>query len=507
LEKTSGARSTFWTETAPSPAGRRLTQSLDADVCVVGAGISGLTTAYLLAKAGKTVVVLEDGEIGSGETGRTTAHLVNALDDRYEEIARLHGEEGARLAADSHTQAISQIEIIVNMEQIACDFERLPGYLFLGPDDDPAILDGEYDAAQRAGLRGVQKMVRAPLASFDTGPCLHFPDQGQFHPMKYLAGLARAIAGRRGQIFTGAHAAEIEGGDRARITTADGVVVTAGAVVVATNTPVNDLVTMHTKQAAYRTYVVGLPIDTGAVPRALYWDTPHPYHYVRVAAEVSGAEVLIVGGEDHKTGQAHDTDERFARLETWTRERFPVRGASTYRWSGQVMEPVDGMAFIGANPGDAKNVFIVTGDSGNGMTHGTIAGILLTDLILGRKNPWAALYDPARVTLRAAGQFLKENLNVAAQYGDLVTAGDLESADQLRAGEGAIIRRGVKKIAAFRDVRGTLHEFSAACPHLGCIVQWNGTEKTWDCPCHGSRFDAQGSVLNGPAITGLRRTD
>jgi Rieske Fe-S protein len=213
--------------------------------------------------------------------------------------------------------------------------------------------------------------------------------------------------------------------------------------------------------------------------------------------------VLIVGGEDHKTGQADDADERFDRLERWARARFPTAGAVEYRWSGQVLEPVDYMGFIGRNPGD-RRTYIATGDSGNGMTHGTIAGILLTDLILGRENPWATLYDPARKSLRATMEFLKENVNVAAQYVELVTPGDADSPADVAPESGAVLRRGTKKVAVYRDAAGTLHTCSAICTHLGCVVHWNDTEKTWDCPCHGSRFDRFGKVVNGPAIADLQ---
>jgi glycine/D-amino acid oxidase-like deaminating enzyme/nitrite reductase/ring-hydroxylating ferredoxin subunit len=506
MTDSSGARDSVWLKTADVPRRSGLSKDESTDVCIVGAGISGLSTAYLLTRAGKSVIVLEDGEIGSGETSRTTAHLVNALDDRYTEIERLHGQEGSRRAAESHTRAIDQIEAIVREEQIDCDFSRLDGHLFVPPGDDPSQLDEELAAAHRAGLHQVHKISRAPLPSFDTGPCLRFPLQAQFHPLKYLAGLVSAIERRGGRILTQTHAGEINGGQTARITTSAGIV-TAKAVVVATNTPVNDIVTIHTKQAAYRTFVVGFRVSRGSVPRALYWDTPDPYHYVRLVHETAEGDVLIVGGEDHKTGQEDDAGERFKRLTAWTRERFPITGDAVYSWSGQIMEPIDGLAFIGQNPGDAKNVYIATGDSGNGMTHGTIAGILLTDLILGRDNPWATLYDPSRITLRAASEFAKENLNVAVQYADLVTGGEIDSTEQLAADSGAVIRRGLNKIAAYRDPNGQIHELSAICPHLGCIVQWNSSEKTWDCPCHGSRFGPQGKVLNGPAITGLHRSE
>jgi Rieske Fe-S protein len=236
----------------------------------------------------------------------------------------------------------------------------------------------------------------------------------------------------------------------------------------------------------------------------LLWDTPDPYHYVRLQGVAGEAhEFLIVGGEDHKTGQADDFEARFAAVERWTRERFPMVEEIPLRWSGQIMEPIDALAFIGRNPGE-DNVYIATGDSGNGMTHGTIAGMLISDLIAGRANPWATLYDPSRRSLRAAKEFARENLNVAVQYADHVTAGDVKSVDEIATGGAAIVRRGTKQVAVYRDLAGTLHEHSAVCTHLGCVISWNATEQSWDCPCHGSRFDKiDGHVLNGPAIVGL----
>jgi glycine/D-amino acid oxidase-like deaminating enzyme/nitrite reductase/ring-hydroxylating ferredoxin subunit len=493
-----------WTATAKLPSYAPLTLDTAADVCVIGAGISGLTTAYLLTQVGKTVVVLDDGAIGSGMTSVTTAHLVNALDDRFMDLERLHGERGARLAAESHTRAIDQIETIVARERIACDFTRLDGYLIRGPEHDEDYLDLELETVHRAGLHNVAKVARAPI-SYDTKPCLRFPNQAQFHPLKYLAGLAQAIEKAGGRIFTGTHATKVDGGTHASVSTNSGNVA-ATAIVVATNTPVNDLVVVHTKQAPYMTYVIGARVPKNSVPLMLMWDTSDPYHYLRILQGVDADhDLLIVGGEDHKTGQADDIDERHARIEQWTRQRFPSMRDVAYRWAGQVMEPVDSLAFIGHNPLDKDNVYTVTGDSGNGMTHGTIAGILITDLILGRHNPWQSLYDPGRVTLRATKEFAKEAVNMAAQYTDWVTGGDVSSPDQIEKGAGAVIRRGALKVAVYKDPTGALHERSAICPHLGCIVQWNPAEKTWDCPCHGSRFDKFGEVINGPANTGLPR--
>lgn len=491
--------------------------ALSADVCIIGAGIAGLTTAYQLAYAGQKVLVLEAGRgVGEGETSRTTAQLASEIDDRYVEIERLHGAKGARLAAESQQAAIDFIERTVAEETIDCGFERLPGYLFLGPPDSPELLSREAGAAAQAGVP-VESLSQMPLpeGAAQPGPCLKFPRQGQFDPLRYLAGLARAVRRMGGQICTGVRAGKIDsyqGGARVEFSDAadDRVVrgeVRARAVVVATNTPYNDRVVMHTKQGAYRSYVVALRVPKGSVERALYWDTADPYHYVRLQADDAGhegTELLLVGGEDHKTGQEDlPHGERYLRLETWARRFFPVAGEVVYRWSGQVMEPEDGLPFIGRNPLDGAPVYIATGDSGMGMTNGTVAGILLADLILERPNPWTTLYDPARKTLGSLGEFLHENLNTGKQYLDLVTPGDVGSVDDILPRTGAILRRGLKKLAVYKDEAGNVHCRSAICPHLGGVVRWNAEAKSWDCPCHGSRFDTEGAVLNGPSPSGL----
>jgi glycine/D-amino acid oxidase-like deaminating enzyme/nitrite reductase/ring-hydroxylating ferredoxin subunit len=501
MKEGSSVTPSVWIGSVQLPLRASLTSDVTADVCIVGAGISGLTTAYLLSEEGQAVVVLDDGPIAGGETSHTTAHLVNALDDRYFELARLHGEKGARLAAESHSAAIDLIETIIAKENIECEFERLDGYLFVPPGESTEVLEKELAAAHRAGLKDVERIARAPIDKFDSGPCLRFPRQAQFNPLKYLAAVSQAIENKGGYIFNDTHAEEFKDGSPATVKTSTGLVISAHAIVVATNTPVNDWVTIHTKQAAYRTYVIGMQVSKGTVTKALFWDTPDPYHYVRLQIE-GDHEILIVGGEDHKTGQADDAEERFKRLEDWTRARFSSAQNVEFRWSGQVMEPVDSLAFIGRNPGDKK---YLGGhwDSGNGMTHGTIAGILLTDLIRGTENEWEKLYDPCRISLRAAPDFIKENLNVAVQFADYATPGEVGDGRAIAAGTGALVRHGLTKKAVYRDPRGTLSERTSVCPHLGCIVGWNSVEKTWDCPCHGSRFDPQGRVVNGPANTGL----
>jgi glycine/D-amino acid oxidase-like deaminating enzyme/nitrite reductase/ring-hydroxylating ferredoxin subunit len=487
----------LWTASAQTPLCAPLAEDVHVQVCVVGAGIAGMTTAYLLARAGKSVALLDDGPIGGGMTQMTSGHLTNMMDDRYFDLERLHGRRGARLAAESHTAAIDRIEAIVRDEGIECQLERVDGFLFLAEGDKPEVLERELAAAHRAGLQAVRKLERAPYASFDTGPCLRFPKQAQFHPLMYLAGLAHALQRAGGRIYTGSHADPIAGGTPALVHVGPHLV-TADAVVVATNVPVNDRLAIHTKQAPYMTYVVAGRVPRGAVPAVLSWDTGDPYHYVRVAP-FGDDDLLIVGGEDHKSGQAHDAVERHARLEAWTRERFPMVRELALRWSGQIMETVDYLAFTGRNPMDERNVYVHTGDSGMGLTHGTIAGMLLCDLILGRDNPWAGLYDPTRKTVGAAREFTAENLNVARQYADWLTPGEVRSAAEVAPDSGAVMRRGLHKLAVYRDAQGAVHERSATCPHLGCIVHWNDAGKTWDCPCHGSRFDPHGHVINGPA--------
>lgn len=508
----------IWMDTVQIPLRPVLSTNPKVDVCVIGAGMAGMNCAYLLAKAGKSVMVLEDGSIGAGMTGVTTAHLTNALDDRYFELERYHGAAGIAHAADSHTAAIERFETIIREENIECDFFRLDGYLFAPPNDESEDLEKEFEALQRAGLHEVEMIDAAPIAGYSTGRALRFPQQAQFHPLKYLNGLASAIERLGGRICCNTHVVEVTGGAEAQVKTREGRIVRCEAIIVATNVPINNRLVIHTKQAPYTTYVVALEVPEGSVVPALYWDTRQtaddnsshaPYHYVRLlkGATPTGSkrDLLVVGGEDHKTGQPdRSADECFDRLIGWAKERWPDAGSAIYKWSGQVMEPADGMAFIGRNPMDKDDVYVVTGDSGNGMTHGMVAGILLTDLIMGRENPWKELYEPGRVKLKTTPDFIRENANVVGQLasGHLGPADKDDEAD-IPLGEGAVIRRGLKRIAVYKDDSGQTHAMSAACPHLGCVVAWNGVEKTWDCPCHGSRFDCSGEVINGPANTAL----
>lgn len=353
---TSGENISYWIDSVKPLEFETLNKSIEADILIIGGGIAGLTTAYQLLRSGRNITLMEDGLIGSGESGRTTAHLTCALDDRYYEIQKAFGEEGSKIAAESHIAAINFIEQIIKQESIDCDFERIDGFL-------TQKLDNTYD-------------------------------------------------------------------------------------------------------------------------------------------------LLIVGGEDHKTGQADaeaiPEDERYKALIDWTREHFPMAEELIYRWSGQVMEPVDHLAFIGKNPGD-DNIYIITGDSGNGMTHGTIGAIIVSDLIQGMENKWAELYSPKRSPLKTPKTFFTEMFNMVRQYGDYITKADIGDVSELEPGQGAVLSKGFKRLAIYKDENNGIHAFSAVCPHMGCMVQWNAEEKSFDCPCHGSRFTKEGDVINGPATIGLAK--
>lgn len=511
---TSGKNKSFWTTSTDSIAFKKLNKNIETEILIVGGGIAGLTTAYCLLKAGRQVVLIEDGFIGSGETGRTTAHLTCALDDRYFELENTFGEEKAILAANSHMSAIQWIANTVKHEKIDCHFKTVNGYLFLSENDKKETLDKEYTATKRVGLLTEMLQQVPELANEKGKSCIKFPKQGQFHIMKYLKGLVEVIVSMGGKIYTETKAKNITK-DGAK---ANGHEIKAQHIVVATNTPVNDWVTMHTKQWPYRTYVIGAKVPKGKLPYALWWDTGDtkskwivsPYHYVRLEEFNSKFDLLISGGEDHKVGQADDEqipeEERYTNLIEWTKKRFPDMEDIEYKWSGQVMEPIDSLAFIGKNPGD-ENIYIITGDSGNGMTHGTLGGIIITDLITGKENPWAELYSPSRITLETTGDYLHEAASMAAQYSDWITKEDVKDATELQPGQGGIISSGLTKIAAYRDEQNKLHTCTAVCPHLGGILHWNADEKSFDCPVHGSRFTPEGKIINGPAISDLKKLE
>jgi len=465
--------------------------------------MAGLLCALELAERGRSVIVVERSHVGAGDTSATTAHLSAVLDHRYFELANMHGADAARLIATSHMRGIAHLERVVNAYQIECGFQRLNGFLCAGNAAQEKELVREHAAASAAGLN-CELVRRAPL-SLTGGPALRFPNQAQFDPLQFLAGVLEALKKKGVQLYAPVTVNEFDTSSKGEVTlgTAQGKRIRASQVVVATHTPVNDVTTMHTKQAAYRTYAIAF--ETVQAPATLAWDMEDPYHYARLGIDAETERpVLIIGGEDHRVGQDDDADNHFPRLETWARERFPAAGNIVCQWSGQVFEPSDGIGFIGKNPGEDR-VLILTGFSGNGMTHSALSAELIADLMGGVSHPFAAVYDPKRKpsSASALASYVQENLNIAKQYADWIAPAEVETADQIARGEGAVLRRGLHRVAVYVDEAGSKHELSATCPHLGGVVAWNSAEKSWDCPCHGSRFDCHGKVVTGPAVSDL----
>jgi glycine/D-amino acid oxidase-like deaminating enzyme/nitrite reductase/ring-hydroxylating ferredoxin subunit len=492
----------IWMDTDVASGAPSLDDKVRADTVIIGSGIAGLSTAYELAAAGQSVIVLDRGAIGSGMTARTTAHLAPICDDSLDGSITMRGEALARGFYESQAAGVDRIEQIQRDEGIACEFRRVDGYLFPGPGTEESFLSKEVDAARVLGVP-VERVTGVPFRGQQNVPALRYPRQATFHPLQYLRGLAEAITARKGRLFAQTCVTEVaEASAGVLVKTAAGYDVSADAAVVATNSPINDRLAIHTKQAPYRTYAMALTIPRNELPDALYWDTLDPYHYVRLTPGRGSHDYLIVGGADHKTGEADDAEVRFEALEAWIRNLVPELGEVTHRWSGQVMETIDYCGFIGRNPG-SERIYVATGDSGQGMTHGAASAPINSALILGRDCPWIDVYDPSRTNVRGIQDFVSENLTAVKNFAEYLAPGEITSVDELKAGEGAIVRDGLTKIAAYRDDLGYLHQVSAKCTHVGCHVHWNSFERCWDCPCHGSHFATDGTALNGPAISPL----
>jgi glycine/D-amino acid oxidase-like deaminating enzyme/nitrite reductase/ring-hydroxylating ferredoxin subunit len=465
------------------------------DVIIVGAGITGLTTALLLQRQGLRTVVIEQQQIGGGETGRTSAHLTEYVDGGYAQIISDFGDEAAQAVARSHREAIQLIASMAT--ECACDFESTSGFLYT--EHDAEALLPELDAARSAGVTA-RWVDRAPLP-FHSAAAIEFPEQAQFHPRKYLAGLVRMYAEAGGNISERAHVRSIEEEEgRCRVLT-DRWASYADHVVVATDASIVGGALLDTKLRANRTYLMAAKVPDSQLAGGIFWDLAEPYHYIRTAITREGPVVLI-GGEDHRTGA--DTEaEAIERLEQYARERFVIE-RNVSAWSGQIMEPVDGLPYIGPRD-EGSRVYLATGYSGNGLTFGSVAAQVLADLIRGISNPFAEIYSPQR-TLgpRQWAKYAAQNLPAAwTLVSDSFPHPRAATLEGLKPGEGRVVRVNGETVAAARDANGMLHMVSPTCTHMGCEVSWNVVEQTWDCPCHGSRYSVDGDVIHGPALVPL----
>ncbi len=500
----------IWIDTAPVPHRPALSGDVSVDVCVIGGGITGLTSARLLKRAGMTVAVVDALSIGGGESGHTTAHLATHHDLYYRDTISKFGEDEARLVLESRRAAIAQIEAFVADEGIRCHYERVPAYLFSEQSGDVSELRDELEACNRIGMH-VEWVDTIP-ARFPVAGAIRFPNQAQFHPLEYLRGLSDRVSGNGSHLFEHTRVTSIDYGSPCRVHTATGSI-TCKHVILASNSPLNAMGLLITKIAAYRTYAMAFHVDPASAPLALLWDSGDPYHYVRMHRS-GETTFLIVGGEDHKVGSKendaptdHQTtaDAAWRRIEGWTRGRFAV-GEIAAKWSGQILEPADGLPYIGKYD---ENAWVATGFSGDGMTNGTMAAMLLTQEILGERTAIAKVYDSKRMPTRGAGEYVRENVDFPKHLvTDRVRRADTEQFRMVAPGEGKIVRMGKEKLAVFRDNDGSVHAFSPVCTHMGCHVRWNDAESSWDCPCHGSRYDARsGEPLNGPATMALHAKD
>jgi glycine/D-amino acid oxidase-like deaminating enzyme/nitrite reductase/ring-hydroxylating ferredoxin subunit len=491
------ASKSLWIADTRYPRFPPLKGDLSVDVAVVGAGITGLTAATLLKAAGKTVAVIEAQRVAEGVTGYTTAHLTEVVDASFGTLLSHFGEDGARLAVEATRASLDRIAAFVREGGIECGFRTVPGFYYTEDPERVEDVRKEHEAALRVGLRSTFT-EDVPLP-FPVAAGMRLDGQARFHVRQYLLPLLKGIPGAGCHVFEGTRVMDVHDGEPCRLETETGTI-TARDVVVATHVPLNKLF-LQTKLAHYRSYVLACR-TFGAVPDGLFWDDEDPYHYIR-AQEAEGGTLLIVGGEDHKTGQEEDTDGCFRSLLEYARARFDVR-AVAYRWSAQVAEPVDGLPFIGRNS-LSSHVYVGTGYSGTGMTFGTLAAMISSGLILGRENAWARLFDATRVKpLAGAKEFVRENVDFPAHLvGDRLKKAEGDSFADVARGEGKLVEVGGKKVAASRDASGVVHALDPVCTHMGCLVQWNGAEKSWDCPCHGSRFDTNGEVINGPAMKAL----
>jgi glycine/D-amino acid oxidase-like deaminating enzyme/nitrite reductase/ring-hydroxylating ferredoxin subunit len=485
---------TLWWKTVEMPEYPALDGDTRVDVVVVGAGITGLTAARLLVKEGKRVMVLEQGRVGSGTTGGTTAHVTQVPDLRFRDLRSKWGIDDLRTVVDSSRTALERIASLVEEDAIDCDFARIPAYLYSESADELSKLEEEAAAAREAGMAA--ELVRSLPLPFPVAAAVRYEDQARFHPLRYLASLARTVHRNGGRIHERTRVMEVDAGEPCRVRTERGTV-TADAVLFATHTPAGFSV-LHAELEPLRSYVMAVKLRSGEPPEGLFFDTADPYHYTR-----RQGDLLLVGGKDHKTGEDHKPEQSYQALEEYVRQHWDV-GSIDSRWSAQFYDPPDGLPMIGRAL-TSGHVFVATGYSGVGMVFGTLGGMLLADFALERESPWAEVYRPSRVKPLAAGpHVLKMNLEAGAAFvKDRFTTPKVETVSEIPPGEGRVVEIGGQRAAVYRDESGAVQAVSAVCTHAGCLVHWNAAEKSWDCPCHGSRFATDGGVLEGPAVKGL----
>ena len=514
---TSGEKDPVWVHSMPYskyPEVAPLDHDIETDVCIIGSGVAGLSLSYELVTRGRKVTMIEARHILSGETGRTSGHLSNALDDGYVQIASKHGPRGAKLAAESHTWAIDRVGEISQKLGIECEYRRLPAYnISQFEHSDPRherdlpFIKQEAKTASQLGVDASFKdglTIRGWDGKPDQRDGSIFNNQAAFHPTKYFLGLFDWLQKQPNfECFARTKMMYLEEYEVVKIQTIDKHNITANAAVEATCAPLQKL-SINAEMGYDRTYVIAVRIPKGSVEDCLIYDTNEKYKYVRFTSCDEKDDYLVIGGCDHKTGRENE-DGRFQELEDWVRQRFTKAGSVDYKWTGHIFEPVDYMAFIGKNQG-RKLTYVVTGDSGNGLTHGVLASKLIADELEGIDNPWSRLYSPSRLGSigKSLPKMLGHDIEIQKEYKRYLTS-DIKDIEDLKIGTGGVIndKFTTKPTAVYKDENGQVRRFSAVCPHMQGVVRWNDTEKSWDCPVHGSRFSCDGVCIEAPAKSNL----
>ncbi len=481
----------------------QLNQDIEVDVVVVGAGITGLTTAYLLYQHNLKVAVVEQENVGKGTTGSSTGNLYAPIDERLFTIESKHDEKTMREVAASRTAATDLIEKIARDLNIDCDFVRAPWHLFENgshPGEDKKVIQ-EFEAAKKIGLptsNQIPANFPLPVNTITT-----IANQAQFNPLKYVQGIATFLKSTACEIYEQTRVVEVKDGKTCEVITNRGSI-KAKKVVMATHTP-KGIYGVHTAMQVKREYAMAVKLRDGLPAPGIYWHALGSQQYSIRPYKNEEGEFLIVLGEPHKVGEKENNETCFEKIEAYIRKHFNVEKI-VYKWAAQNYKPADNIPYIGSTPLE-RNIYIATGFAADGLVYGTLAGMIISDLIAGKENKWGEIYDPKRFTPAAsATSFIKENFTVAKHLlKDYIFYGKADALQEIKPGEGKTIKLDNERLAAYRDESGTIHTVSAICPHMGCVVHWNQAEKSWDCPCHGSRFSTDGKVLEGPAIHDLAK--
>lgn len=491
----------LWKKEIHKPYFAALSSSIQVDVAIIGGGITGITAGYLLAKAGKRVAVLESMSVGGGTTGSSTGNLYALVDEMLHKIAWGFGEQTMKEVVASRTAAVEQIRKLVSEHGIDCDLQPCAWHLLAEQAQDNDIIKKEYEACVAAGLSA--QLTETADVPFEISAALRVDGQAQFNPVKYMQQLAEKAQEAGCLIYEQTKVLEIEEGDVNTLQTLPGFTVEAAHVIHATHTT-KGIMMIQTFLGPYREYALTAKLKSGNYPQGTFWTFNHPHHHsMRSYTDENGDQCLLVLGNPHKVGQKDDNQECLKALAQYVRERFDV-AFFQHQWGAQHYKSADGLPYIG-KASDA-NIYMATGFSTDGLVYGTLSAMILTDLILGQENQWAKIYDPSRHTpLQSAKRFIKENINVAGQYiKDIVFKPDVSELAEIGNDQAKMIEIDGEKYGAYRDKLGLIHIVSAVCTHMKCTVNWNSFERSWDCPCHGSRFNYDGKVIEGCAIRDLR---